>query len=170
MDYSIGKGIVDKRRPVATGERLLSFVARKSLSGNQTVLWLCTGLLAGLLLAMSLSTKLSCWWNWCPAIATTGRVDNYFSNFRGFDECQIRAAELYTTAEEDRRRLHSPDIFCRDRGALLQALSEGGRIGFDAPYTPRGWTTMYSTKADWDTDDVRLSLSMVLTPPNLLHP
>ena len=30
------------------------------------------------------------------------------------------------------------NVFCPNRKTLLQAMSSGGRVGFDAPYNPRG--------------------------------
>lgn len=63
---------------------------------------------------------------------------NYFGLFEGFSECGIRAVQLYEPPAVDSLGFHKPDTFCRDRKHLLRALSEGGRIGFDAPYQPRG--------------------------------
>lgn len=129
---------MDKTWPVVTGERLVTLAARKISARTKTFLCLCTGLLAGLLLSTSVDTQRSCWSNRCRTIATNDQVDNYFDTFQGFAECQIRASELYTNSETDGHHLHSPNIFCGDRNTLLQALSNGGRIGFDAPYMPRG--------------------------------
>lgn len=70
--------------------------------------------------------------------AFTSDLQNYFHNFEGSSECNIRATELYAVPSKDHLGFYSPGTFCHDRKKLLTALSEGGRIGFDAPYRPRG--------------------------------
>lgn len=70
--------------------------------------------------------------------ATTAGLHNYFGNFEGFSECNIRAAELYAVPPRDHLGFYDFGTFCHDRKHLLKALSEGGRVGFDAPYTSRG--------------------------------
>lgn len=64
--------------------------------------------------------------------ARTQQVDS-FAHFRaGGDDCRVRSPDLY---------LPSTGARCRDRGALLDAMSSGGRVGFDAPYQNRGCGT-----------------------------
>ncbi|KAK5073103.1 hypothetical protein LTR64_000488 [Lithohypha guttulata] len=63
---------------------------------------------------------------------------NFFAAFEGYSECNVRASELYATPKKDRLGFYEANTFCHDRKHLLRALSEGGRIGFDAPYQPRG--------------------------------
>ena len=65
-------------------------------------------------------------------------AQNYFAEFQGFAECNIRGPELYLTPTADDHGFYEAGTFCRDRKQLLQALSDGGRIGFDAPYQSRG--------------------------------
>ena len=65
-------------------------------------------------------------------------LHNYFGHFAGFSECNIRAADLYSVPAKDHLGLYQSDTFCHDRKHLLQAMSDGGRIGFDAPYQSRG--------------------------------
>lgn len=65
-------------------------------------------------------------------------LHNYFSNFEGFSECNIRAAALYAPPPKDPLGFHAFGTFCHDQKHLLEALSGGGRVGFDAPYMPRG--------------------------------
>lgn len=73
--------------------------------------------------------------------STAGRASlhNYFANFQGFSECNVRAAELYAPALKDHLGFYDSGTFCYDRKHLLRALSEGGRVGFDAPYSSRGF-------------------------------
>lgn len=70
--------------------------------------------------------------------ATPAGLHNYFASFQGYPECNIRASELYTVPPRDHLGFYDFDTFCHDRKHLLKALSEGGRVGFDAPYTSRG--------------------------------
>lgn len=65
-------------------------------------------------------------------------LHNYFSDFEGYLECNVRAAELYSPPPQDERGFYEYGTFCHDRKQLLKALSEGGRVGFDAPYRARG--------------------------------
>lgn len=65
-------------------------------------------------------------------------LHNYFSNFEGYSECGIRAVELYSPPPQDERGFYEYGTFCHGRKQLLKALSEGGRVGFDAPYKARG--------------------------------
>lgn len=89
-------------------------------------------------------------------------LHNYFSNFECYAECNIRAVELYSPSPRDERGFYEYGTFCSDRKHLLKALSEGGRIGFDAPYKPRGNVSLASTRALLLTAS-RLQLSLV--PP-----
>lgn len=73
-----------------------------------------------------------------------------FSSFEGFSECGFRAAELYVPPIKDQYGLFRPGTFCRDRKHLLKAMSEGGRIGFDAPYQSQG-KKKRSLIGDWLT-------------------
>lgn len=65
-------------------------------------------------------------------------LQTYFGDFEGYSECGIRASELYILPPKDYRGFHEHGTFCHDRKQLLRGLSEGGRIGFDAPYQSRG--------------------------------
>lgn len=109
----------------------LGKVVNKSLIGFYFVfaLWLIWRLL-------SLSD------NWTQSKRTPSQgeatLHNYFSNFEGYSECGIRAAELYSPPPQDERGFYEYGTFCHDRKHLLEALSEGGRIGFDTPYKARG--------------------------------
>ena len=63
---------------------------------------------------------------------------SYFGRFEGFAECGIRARDLYKQPHHDEHGQFEVDAFCPNRKTLLQALSDGGRIGFDAPYQAKG--------------------------------
>ncbi|KAJ9603065.1 hypothetical protein H2200_012360 [Cladophialophora chaetospira] len=64
-------------------------------------------------------------------------MSNYFNSFQGYSECNIRAADLYQRLGQDVSEV-SHDGYCARRKDLLEAMSSGGRVGFDAPYFPRG--------------------------------
>ncbi|OAL20275.1 hypothetical protein AYO22_08987 [Fonsecaea multimorphosa] len=67
------------------------------------------------------------------------RVSNqlYFNSFRGSSECNIRAIDLYQPPSQDQLLHGPPTVYCPRRKELLEAMSGGGRIGFDTPYFPR---------------------------------
>lgn len=55
-------------------------------------------------------------------------VVNTFRNFKQDGECSFSSLDL-----------HGPfEPLCQDRASVLEAMSYGGRIGFDAPFSPRG--------------------------------
>ncbi|KIW62218.1 hypothetical protein, variant [Phialophora macrospora] len=62
---------------------------------------------------------------------------NYFTAFEGYSECNIRMADLYAPLGHDVSRV-SHHGHCPRRKDLLEAMSSGGRVGFDTPYFPRG--------------------------------
>ncbi|ETI20120.1 hypothetical protein G647_08154 [Cladophialophora carrionii CBS 160.54] len=64
-------------------------------------------------------------------------LNNFFNDFQGYSECNIRMADLYAPLGHDASQV-SHDGYCPRRKDLLEAMSSGGRIGFDAPYFPRG--------------------------------
>ncbi|KIW22244.1 uncharacterized protein PV07_12150 [Cladophialophora immunda] len=64
-------------------------------------------------------------------------LNSYFGSFHGFSECNIRALDLYQPPSQDPPLQGAPNVYCPRRKELLEALSGGGRIGFDAPYFPR---------------------------------
>lgn len=71
-------------------------------------------------------------------------LHNYFSNFEGYSECGLRAVDLYSPPPQDERGFYEYGTFCHSRKQLLKALSDGGRIGFDAPYKTRGKVMRYT--------------------------
>ncbi|EXJ57809.1 uncharacterized protein A1O5_12367 [Cladophialophora psammophila CBS 110553] len=64
-------------------------------------------------------------------------LNNYFNSFRGLTECSIRAPDLYLPPSPDQSLQGSPNAYCPRRKDLLEAMSSGGRIGFDTPYFPK---------------------------------
>ena len=51
-----------------------------------------------------------------------------FASYKYRNTCNISSLDL-----------HTPFFpLCSDRKSMLKAMSDGGRIGFDAPYLPRG--------------------------------
>lgn len=56
------------------------------------------------------------------------RATDHFAHYKRADGCDFRSTDLYK-ADKDQ---------CADKHSLLKAVSDGGRIGFDAPYQSRG--------------------------------
>lgn len=64
-------------------------------------------------------------------------LSSYFGSFHGFSECNVRATDLYIQPDLSTiPKLGS--VWCVSRKSLLESMSYGGRVGFDAPYSPRG--------------------------------
>lgn len=63
---------------------------------------------------------------------------SHFVEFEGGLDCRISSQELYIPPRHDSARAKKAFPFCKDRAALLDAVSGGGRHGFDMPFTPRG--------------------------------
>ncbi|EXJ54774.1 hypothetical protein A1O7_10115 [Cladophialophora yegresii CBS 114405] len=64
-------------------------------------------------------------------------LNNHFNDFQGYSECNIRMADLYAPLGHEASKV-SHNGYCARRKDLLEAMSSGGRVGFDAPYFPRG--------------------------------
>ncbi|KAK9448255.1 uncharacterized protein V1518DRAFT_375171 [Limtongia smithiae] len=66
--------------------------------------------------------------------------DNFdaFADFRFREFCQISSLDLHTPFEP----------LCKDKKSLLEAMSFGGRPGFDAPYIPRGCDMRWYTTSE----------------------
>ena len=71
---------------------------------------------------------------------------SYFDHFEGHQDCDITSGDLYrrpSKSSEDGQKLLP---YCKNRATLLEALSGGGRHGFDAPFYPAGcYYRWYST-------------------------
>jgi hypothetical protein len=61
-----------------------------------------------------------------------------FAAYKFRDVCNISSLDLHAA--------FSP--LCPDRASLLAAMSSGGRIGFDAPYMPRGCDMRWFTSEE----------------------
>ncbi|KAK7203888.1 hypothetical protein BZA70DRAFT_282353 [Myxozyma melibiosi] len=60
---------------------------------------------------------------------------DYFEDFYGAQECKISSTRLYNPMTKPDGSLVRP--YCDSKAKLLEALSGGGRVGFNAPYHPR---------------------------------
>ena len=63
---------------------------------------------------------------------------SYFYHFEGHQDCSVASTDLYSPPrlrDADGRKLFP---YCTNRAKLLEAMSGGGRHGFDAPFSPVG--------------------------------
>lgn len=65
---------------------------------------------------------------------------SYFNDFKGTAVCKIMAADLYTPPV----KTDEGYSYCNSRAALLEALSGGGRHGFDTPYVSRSKSAQHT--------------------------
>lgn len=76
----------------------------------------------------------------CPPTDYSNFTDpkSYFGQFEGQRECGITSKDLYIppTLPSDGTPKHT--LYCRNRATLLDAMSGGGRHGFEHPYFPAG--------------------------------
>ena len=63
---------------------------------------------------------------------------SYLVHFEGHQDCGITSLELYAPPKLTQHDGPKHSLFCHNRQRLLEAMSEGGRHGFDAPYSPSG--------------------------------
>lgn len=63
---------------------------------------------------------------------------SYFSHFEGHQDCSLTSKDLYTRPSLQDESTPKHTLYCRNRATLLQAMSEGGRHGFERPYSPAG--------------------------------
>ena len=63
---------------------------------------------------------------------------SYFGQFEGFEKCGIRASDIYIPPAVTELGLWRTTNYCTNRAQLLEAMSTGGRVGFDAPYSAKG--------------------------------
>ncbi|KAI4275476.1 MAG: hypothetical protein LQ337_003189 [Flavoplaca oasis] len=65
-------------------------------------------------------------------------IDDFFDHFEGRQGCGIASTDIYIppVALHPTTRKHS--LYCPNRAKLLEAMSGGGRHGFDTPYFPLG--------------------------------
>lgn len=110
-------------------------VMARILRNGTTPVYVCMILLLSLL-TLRLSSHLLK--DDVPSLQTQRAILGYFERFEGYSECNISAADLYIPSQEDDFGFYASSPFCHNRKQLLKALSEGGRVGVDAPYQPRG--------------------------------
>lgn len=65
-------------------------------------------------------------------------MDSYFADWEGDMECRMDSKELYLPPILDDPKQKKDFPLCHSRHAQLQAMSHGGRFGFDQPYIPEG--------------------------------
>ena len=65
-------------------------------------------------------------------------MSSAFKDFEGHYECGISSQSIYIPPSLLDNRLPQHKIFCASRKSMLQAMSGGGRHGFDAPFAPLG--------------------------------
>ena len=63
---------------------------------------------------------------------------SYFKHFEGRQDCGIDSKDLYEAPPSHDEEADSKGIFCKNRASLLEAMTGGGRHGFDAPFKPKG--------------------------------
>lgn len=63
-------------------------------------------------------------------------LSSYFSHYEGHQECGISSTDVYIPPVIGKVDKHTH--YCPNRAALLEAMSGGGRHGFDAPFHPAG--------------------------------
>ncbi|KAL8692238.1 MAG: hypothetical protein Q9218_002691 [Villophora microphyllina] len=63
-------------------------------------------------------------------------VDDFFNHFEGHQDCGISSTDIYLPPPSHLASAKKHSLFCPDRASLLQAMSGGGRHGFDTPYFP----------------------------------
>ncbi|KAK9461246.1 uncharacterized protein V1516DRAFT_624902, partial [Lipomyces oligophaga] len=72
-----------------------------------------------------------------PATRASDLMDT-FSRFANKETCPVSSLELHRPFEP----------LCNDKASLIAAMSDGGRIGIDAPYMPRGCDMRWYDRAD----------------------
>ena len=72
---------------------------------------------------------------------------SYLERFEGHQECGIHSSSLYLPPKFEANKPKHP-VLCPNRRHLLEALSGGGRHGFDAPYSPVGCHFRWYTAAE----------------------
>ena len=80
--------------------------------------------------------------------------------FEGVAQCGIQASDLYALPASLEDTAVARKGYCHNRGELLQAMSDGGRYGFDTPYSAKGEHSVVQHVQY--TKHYRLPLSLVL--------
>ena len=66
------------------------------------------------------------------------QLDSYLTHFEGHQDCGISSQDIYIPPSTYGE--HGTEVFpfCQSRARLLEAMSGGGRHGFDTPFFPKG--------------------------------
>ncbi|KAI9799246.1 MAG: hypothetical protein M1833_004124 [Piccolia ochrophora] len=75
-------------------------------------------------------------------------VEDYFNHYEGRQDCGIASRDLYTPPARNGKDGKPVPPYCQNRASLLDAMSGGGRHGFDAPFTPNGCHYRWYTTAE----------------------
>ncbi|KAL9019184.1 MAG: hypothetical protein Q9185_003565 [Variospora sp. 1 TL-2023] len=65
-------------------------------------------------------------------------VDDLFNHFEGRQDCGIASTDIYVPPIAHSSTDAKHTLYCPNRATLLEAMSGGGRHGFDTPYVPMG--------------------------------
>lgn len=61
-----------------------------------------------------------------------------FNHFEGRQDCGIASTDIYIPPMARHATVKPHSLYCPNRASLLEAMSGGGRHGFDTPYFPMG--------------------------------
>ncbi|KAL4867679.1 hypothetical protein BDV12DRAFT_170888 [Aspergillus spectabilis] len=73
--------------------------------------------------------------------------DDLLAQYVGREECGISSQALYLPPHSGAETA-SGELYCQTRESLLSSMSNGGRHGFDAPYTSQGCSYRWYTGAE----------------------
>ena len=65
-------------------------------------------------------------------------MPSYFSHFEGYRDCGIKSTDIYVPPTSLEANVPRHTLYCNNRATLLDAMSGGGRHGFEKPYHPTG--------------------------------
>lgn len=63
---------------------------------------------------------------------------SFFNHFEGRQDCGIASTDVYIPPIASLASTKKHSLYCPNRAKLLEAMSGGGRHGFDTPYFPLG--------------------------------
>jgi hypothetical protein len=73
---------------------------------------------------------------WMSSTDTTS--DSFFAHYEGRQECGVSSADLYVPAKVTAGDHALKHAYCPNRAAVMEAMTGGGRHGFDALFSPKG--------------------------------
>ena len=65
-------------------------------------------------------------------------ISSFFGHFQGHEDCSVTSRDLYVPPTMPDGNTPKHGVYCSNRKRLLDAMSEGGRHGFEQPYFPTG--------------------------------